>query len=130
MCVRPSEKCPLPIRAEPAAVETGSVVKGATARGSFRLVNRSDHEVRIASTTSSCGCTTARAPKSLAPDASVEIPVTLSVSVSGESATVRQAVTIRLEGHPARPLLIPIRATVAGATPTPAPTDADTCKAP
>ena len=117
---------PLPVRAVPSAVEMGALKTSTMGRGSFRLVNRSDHEVAIASTRTSCGCTAAQVPKTLAAGASVEVPVTMATA--GASGTVEQAVTVTLKDSPDRPIFIPIRATVGDAPPTPA-GDPDQCKA-
>ncbi|RYG32166.1 DUF1573 domain-containing protein [bacterium] len=118
---------PLPVGAEPSVVEMGRVPSGTVAQGTFRLVNRSDHAVRLVSTRTSCGCTATNPPKTLNPGASADIPVTMATA--GRAGTVEQTISVVLEGYPDRPLSIPVRVTVDGTEPKPVAEDG-TCKAP
>lgn len=86
------------IRFEPSELDLGIVYSGRSAEGTVRLVNDSEHAVRITRTSTSCRCTVVRAPMEvIEPGESAEVSVRYKPGGT-HGATSRKTISFVLDG--------------------------------
>jgi ankyrin repeat protein len=99
------------LKLEPEVLDLGEMMVDTTKSGKVTLVNISDKPVTVTKAVTSCGCTTAGAPKDpIPPGGSAEVEISLK---PGPKAGVQlsKRVTFQIEGH------VPLILTVQGSVP-------------
>ena len=96
---------PPPLAVTPATIDLGPVVEGTDTPGRCWLTNPSDAPVTLEPVTTSCGCTTAHAPQTIAPH--TREAVTISFHSAYRTGPVHQAVYVKVKGSDAA-LTIPV----------------------
>jgi ankyrin repeat protein len=99
------------VKVEPEVLDLGEMVVDTAKTGKVKITNISDKPVTIAKAITSCGCTTAGAPKDpIAPGASAEVEITLKPGPK-PGVPLSKRVTFQIDGH------APVMVTVQGKVP-------------
>lgn len=101
---------PLPLEAASSRLDLGRVPEKKITSGTVLLRNRSAHEVAIAQIKTSCGCTTANRPKSIA--AGTTAPLHIRFDSANRFGAIHQMVYISVKGYEDRPLQVALEADV------------------
>ncbi len=99
-----------PIALSASTLDLGRVASEGHAKGTVRLVNRSDRAIGIGSVTTSCGCTAADAPKSVPAHGSAILRIDLDAS--GRRHGFHEGVSVTFEGYESRPMEVEVVGTV------------------
>ena len=96
---------PPPLAVFPASIDLGRVTEGADVSGKCWIANPTNKTLWLEPVTTSCGCTTAKAPLFVAPHS--REPVAISFHSAYRTGPVKQAVYVRAKGSET-PITIPV----------------------
>ena len=100
----------LVLKIEPETLDLGEMMVDTAKSGKVKLINISDKPVTISKAVTSCGCTTAGAPKDPIPvGGSAEVEITLKPGPKA-GVPLSKRVTFQIEGH--TPMMVTVQGTV------------------